>query len=176
MDCSTLGFPVLHHLLQFAQTHVPGISDAIQPCHPLTSPSPLPSIFPRIMIFSIESLLCMRWTKCCCFSFSLSPSNACSGLIFFRIDWFNLLTVQGTLKSLLQYNSLKASILWRSIFFMVQISHPSMTTGKTITLTKWTFVSKARSLLFGCTTICIGFGDQESKACDCFHCFPIYLQ
>ena len=123
MDCSAPGFPVLHHLLQFAQTHVPWVGDVIQPCHPLTSPSPLPSIFPSIMVFSTESLLCIGWTKCCCFSFSLSPSNEYLGLISFSIDWFDLLAVQGTLKSLLQHHNSKPSILWHSTFFMVQLSH-----------------------------------------------------
>ena len=114
-------------------------------CCPLLLP---PSIFPSIRIFSSESVLCIRWSNCWSFSFSISPSNEYSGLISFRIDWFDLLAVQGPLKSLLQHRSSKASVLWCSAFFMVQISHPCMTTGKTIALTGWTFVGKIMSLLF----------------------------
>ena len=106
----------------------------------------LPSIFPSIRVFSDESLLCIRWPKY--WSFSISPSNEYSGLISFRIDWFDLFAVQGTLKSLLQHHSSKASIFQRSAFFTVQLSHPHVTTGKTIALTVWTFVSKVMSLLF----------------------------
>ena len=108
----------------------------------------LPSIFPSIRVFSNESALHIRWPKYWIFSFSIGPSNEYSGLISFRIDWFDLLAVQGTLKSLLQHHSSKASIVQRSGFFMVQLSHPYMTTGKTIALTRWTFVSKVMSLLF----------------------------
>ena len=108
----------------------------------------LPSIFPSIRVFSNESVLHIRWPKYWSFSFSISPSNAYSGLISFRTNWFDLLAVQGTLKSLLQHHSSKASILQQSAFFMVQLSHPYMTTGKTIALTRWTFVSKVMSLLF----------------------------
>ena len=108
----------------------------------------LPLIFPSIVVFSDESFLCIRWPKFWSFGFSSSPSNGCSGLISFRIDWFDLLAVQGTLKSLLQQYSSKASILWFSAFFMVQLSHPYMTAGKTIALTRWTFVRKVMSLLF----------------------------
>ena len=114
-------------------------------CHPLLF---LPSIFPSIRVFSNESALLIRWPKYWSFSFSISPSNEHSGLIFFRMDWLDLLAVQGTLKSLLQQHSSKASILWRSGFFIVQLSHPYMTTGKTIALTRWTFVGKVMSLLF----------------------------
>ena len=114
-------------------------------CHPLLF---LPSIFPSIRVFSNESVLCIRWPKCWSFSFSISPSNEYSGLISFRMDWLDLLAVQGTRKSLLQYYSSKASILWCSAFFIVQLSHPYMTTGKTIALTRWTFVGKVMSLLF----------------------------
>ena len=106
-------------------------------CYPLLL---LPSIFPSIRVFSSESALCIRWPKYWSFSFSISPSNEYSWLISFRMDWFNLLAVQGTLKSLLQHHSSKASILWRSAFFVVQLPHPNMTTGKTIALTRWTFV------------------------------------
>ena len=112
-------------------------------CHPLFLP---PSIFPSIRVFSNESALRIRWPKY--WSFSISPSREYSGLISFRMDWFNLLAVQWTPKSLLQYHSSKASILWPSAFFIVQLSHPSMTTGKTIALTKQTFVGKVISLLF----------------------------
>ena len=108
----------------------------------------LPSIFLSIRVFSNESVLCIRWPKYWSFSFSISPSNDYSGLISFMIDWFDLLAVQGILKSLLQYQSLKASVLWRSVFFMVQLCHLYMTTGKTIALTTGTFVSKVLSLFF----------------------------
>ena len=107
-----------------------------------------PSIFPSIRVFSNESVLHIRWPKDWSFSFNISPSNEYSGLISFRIDWLNLLAVQGTLKSLLQHHNSKASILWHSAFFMVQLSHLYMTTGKTIALTRWTFVGKVMSLLF----------------------------
>ena len=113
--------------------------------HPLLL---LSSIFASTRVFSNESALCIRWPKYWSFSFSISPSNEYSGLISFRSDWFHLLGVQGTLKSLLQHHSSKASILWHSAFFLIQLSHPYMTTGKTIALTRWTFVSKVMSLLF----------------------------
>ena len=113
-------------------------------CHPLL----VPSIFPRIRVFSNESALCIRWPKYWSFSFSISPSNEYSGLISFRVDWLDLLAVQGTLNSLLQHHSSKASILQHSAFFMVQLSQLYMTTGKIIVLTRWTFVSKVTSLLF----------------------------
>ena len=114
-------------------------------CRPLLLP---PSIFHSIRVFSNESVLCIWGPKDWSFSFSISPSNEYSGLISFRIDWFDPLAVQGTLKSLLQHHSSKASILWHSTFFIVQLSHPYMTTGKTMALTRWTFVSKAMSLFF----------------------------
>ena len=114
-------------------------------CHALLL---LPSIFPSIRVFSNELVLHIRWPKCGSFSFSISPSNEYSGLISFRMDWLDLLTDQGTLKSLLQHHSSKTSILWCSAFFMVQLSHPYMTTGKTIALTRWTFVGEVMSLLF----------------------------
>ena len=114
-------------------------------CHPLFL---LSTIFPTMKVFSNELVLCIMWLKYWSFSFSISPSNEYSGQISFRVDWFDLLAVQGTLKSLLQHYSSKASILWRSAFFMVQPSHPYMTTGKTIALTRWTFVGKVMSLLF----------------------------
>ena len=114
-------------------------------CHPLLL---LPSIFPRIKVFSSESALHIRWPKYWSFSFNISPTNEHPGLISFRMDWLDLLVVQGTLKSLLQHHSSKASIVWRSAFFIVQLSHPYMTTGKTIALTRQTFVDKVMSLLF----------------------------
>ena len=114
-------------------------------CHPLLL---LPSIFSNIRVFSNKSVLYIRWSNYCSFSFSISPSNEYSGLISFRMDWVDLLAVQGALKSLLQHHSSKASILPCSAFFIVQLSHPYMTTGKTINLTRWTFVGKVMSLLF----------------------------
>ena len=141
MNCSMPGFPVLHYLLEFAQTHVHWVSDAIQPSHPLLPISPLA---PSIKVFSSE-LPCIRWPKF--WSFSISPSSEYSGMISFRIDWFDLLALQGTLKSLLQHHSLKASILWCSAFFMVQLSYPSMATGITIALTYGPFSAK-RCLCF----------------------------
>ena len=114
----------------------------------------LPSIFPSIRVFSNESALHIRWPKYWSFSFNISPSNEYSGLVSFRMDWLDLLAVQGTLKSLLQHHSSKASILLCSAFFIVQVSHPYMTTGKTIALTRWTFVGKVMPLLFIC---CLGW-------------------
>ena len=164
-------------------------------CHPLLL---LPSIFPCIRVLSNESALCIRWPKHWSFSFSISPSNDYSGLISFRNDWFDLIAVQGTFKSLLQYHSLKASILWHSAFFMVQLSYPYMSTGKNISLTIWTFVGKVMSLLLNtlsrfviaflprnkhllisyfndCSHHQSDFGAPQNKVCHCFHCFPIYL-
>ena len=145
MNRSTPGLPVHHQLREFTQTHV---HESVMPsnhlilCHPLLL---LPSTFPDIRVFSNESVLRIRWPKDCTFSLSISPSNEYSGLISFRIDWSDLLAVQGTPKSLLQHHSSKASILQCS---MVQLSHPYMTTEKTIALTRWTFVDKVMSLLF----------------------------
>ena len=148
MDCYSPVFPVHHQLSELAQTHVHRVGDAIQPSHPLSSLLLLPSIFPSIRGFSNESTLRIRWPKDWRFSFSISPSNEYSGLISFRMDWLDLLADQGTLKSLLQHHSSKASILQRSAFFTVQLSDPYMTTGKTIALTRRTFVGKVMSLLF----------------------------
>ena len=123
---------------------------SVMPSHHLNLCSPLflpPSILPSIRVFLNESVLCIRWPKYWSFSFNISPSNEHSGLICFRIDWLDLLAVQGTLKSLLQHHSSKAPILWCSAFFIVQLSHPCMTTGKTIGLTIWTFFGKVMSLL-----------------------------
>ena len=155
----------------------------------------LPSIFPSIRVFSNESVLHKRWPKYCSFSFSITPFNEYSGLISFRMDWFDLLAVQGTLKSLLQHHSSKASILGRSAFFIVQLTHPYLTTGKTIALTGRTFVGKVMSLLFNMLSrLVITFLprskhlliswlsspfavilDPKNKVCHCFHCFPIYF-
>ena len=148
MGCSTLDFPVHHQLLELAQTHVHRVGDAIQPSYTLSSPFLLPSVFLSLRIFSNESVLHIRWSKYWRFSFSTSPYNDYSGLIFFRMDWFDLLAFQRTLKSYLQHHNLKASILQCSAFFMVQLSHLYMTIGKSITLTIWTFFGKVMSLLF----------------------------
>ena len=154
-----------------------------------------PSIFPRIRVFSDESVLLIRWPKYWNFSFSISPSNEYSGLISFMMDWLDLLAVQGTLKSLLQHTVQKYQFLQRSAFFIVQLSHPYVTTGKTKALTRQTFVGKVMSLLFSklsrliiaflprgkclnfmaAVTICSGFGAPQNKVFHCFHCFPIYL-
>ena len=155
----------------------------------------LPSIFPSIRVFSNESVLCIRWPKYWSFNFSISPSNEYSVLISLRIDWFDLLAVQGTLKSLLQHHSSKASVFWHSTFFMVQCSHPYITSGKTVLLTRWTFVSKVMSLLFNMLSRLVITFLPRSKCLliswlrspsavilepkkikfVCFHCFPIYL-
>ena len=144
MDCSIPDFPVHHQLPELAQTHVHWVGDATQPSHTLSSPSPLPSIFPSIRVFSNESVLRIRWPKYR--SFSFSPSNEYSGLISFKIDWFDLLAVQGSLKSLLQHHSSKASVLQHSAFFIIQLSHPYMTTGKTIAFTRWTSIMVERTI------------------------------
>ena len=162
-------------------------------CHPLLL---LPSIFLSIRVFSSESVLHNSWPKYWSFSFSISSANEYSGLISFRIDWVDLLAVQGTLKSLLQNHTSKASILQHSAFFTVQFSHPYMMTGKIISLTRWTFVGKVMSLLFNilsrlviaflprskclfnftaALTICRDFEALQNKVSHCFCCFPIYL-
>ena len=178
MNRSTPGLLVYHQLLELTQTHAHRVGDAIQPSHPLLPLSPpapnpsrirvfsiesvmpsshlilcrplllLPPIPPSIRVFSNESALHIRWPKYWSFSFSISPSNEHPGLISFRMEWLDLLAGQGTLKSLLQHHSSKASIFRRPAFFTVQLSHPYMTTGKTISLTRWTFVGKVMSLLF----------------------------
>ena len=148
MDCSTLGLPVHHQhqsLLKLMSTESVMPSNHLILCRSLLLP---PSIFPSIRVFSNESVLPIRWPKYWSFSFSISPSNEHPGLISFRMDWLDLPAVQGTLKSLFHHHSSKASILRCSAFFIIQLSHPSMTTGKTITLTTWTFVGKVMSLLF----------------------------
>ena len=151
-------------------------------------------IFSSIRVFSSKSVLQNRWPKYWSFSFIISPSNEYSGLISFRMDWLDL-TVQETLRSLLQHHSLKASVLLRSAFFIIQLLYPYMTTGKSIVLTRWAFVGKVMSLLFNMLsrlviaflprskclliswllTICSDFGAPKNKVCHCFHCFPIYL-
>ena len=161
-------------------------------CHPLLLP---PSIFPSIRVFSSESVLCIRWPEYWSYSFSISPSKEYSGLISLRMDWLDLLAVQGTLKNLLQHHSSKASILRHSAFFTVQLSHPYMTTGKTRAFTRRTFVGKVRSLLFNMLSkVVITFLlrskclliswlqspsevilEPQNKVCHCFHCFPIYF-
>ena len=148
MDCSKPGLPIHHQLPELAQTHVHRVGDAIQPSHPLSTLSPPTFNLSQHQVFSNESVLHIRWPKYWSFSFNISPSNEYSGLISFRINWLDLLAVQGTLKSLLQHHSSKASILQRSAFFMVQLSHPYMTTEKNIALTRQTYVSKVTSLLF----------------------------
>ena len=161
-------------------------------CHPLLLP---PSIFPSIRVFSNESALPIRWPKYWSFSFNISPSSEYSGLISFRMDWLDLLIVQGTVKSLLQHHCSKASVLQCSAFFIVQLSHQYMTTGKTIALTRWTFADKVMSPLFNMLSRlvitflsrnkCILISwlqspsavilEPKNKVCHCFHCFPIYL-
>ena len=145
MDCSTPGFRVHHQFPEPIQTHIHRIGDVsnhLNLCFPL-----LPSVFPSIRVFSNESVLYIRCPKYWNFSFSISPSNEYSGLISFRMDWLDLLAVQGTVKSLLQHHSSKASILLSWAFFIVQLSHPYLTAGMTIALTGWTFVQKVMALL-----------------------------
>ena len=161
-------------------------------CHPLLL---LPSIFPSIRVFSNESALHIRWPKYWSFNFNISPTNEHPGLISFRVDWLDLLAVQGTLKSLLQHHSSKSLILWHSVFFIVQLSHPYMTAGKTIVLTRWTFVDKVMSLLFNMLSKlvitflprskCLLISWLQSPSAvilesitivsHCFYCFPTYL-
>ena len=163
--------------------------------HLILCPLLLPSIFPSIRVFSSESVLHIRWPKYWSFSFNISPSNEYSGLISFRMDWLDLLAIQGTLRSLLQHHSSKASILQHSAFFMVQLSHPYTTTGKTIALTRQTFVGKVMSLLFNMLSRLVITSPPRSKRLliswlqspsavileppkivfHCFHCFPTYL-
>ena len=153
MDCSTPGFAVLHHFPELAQTHAGEFESMMTFNHLILGhPLLLPWNFPSIRVFSKESVLHIRWPKYWSLSFSISPSNEYSGLISFRIDWLHLLAVQGTLKSLSQYHSSKASIL-RSTFFMGQLSHAYMTTGKTIALTRRTFVRRVMSLLFNTLSV-----------------------
>ena len=151
MNCSTPGLTVHHQLPESTQTHVHQVGDAIQPSHPLSSPSPPAlNLSQHQCFFSNESALCIRWPKYWSFSFSISPSNNYSGLISFRMDWLDLLAVQGTLKSLLQHYSSKASILWHSAFFTVQLSHPHIHIWPLEKPQLWlnSFVGKVMSLLF----------------------------
>ena len=195
MDCSTPGLLVHHQFPEFTQTHVHWVGDAIQSSHPFLL---LPSIFPSISGFLKKSVLCIMWADYWSFSFSISPSSEYSGLISFRMDCLDLFAVQGTLKSLLQHHSSKASILQHSAFFVVQLSHPYMTTGKTIAFTRQTFVGKVMSQLFNMLSrsvitflprnkcLLISWLQSPSavilerpppprKVCHCFHCFPICL-
>ena len=195
MDCSMPGFPVHHQLpdlLKFMSIESVMPSKHLILCHPLLL---LPSIFPSIRVFSSESVLRIRWPKYWSFSFSISPSNEYSVMISFRMHWFDLLAAQGTLKGLLQHHSSKASILRCSAFFIVQLSHPHMTIGKTIALSRWIFVGKVMSLLFNMLSrLVIAFLprckcpiiswlqipsavilEPRKIVCPCFHCFPIYL-
>jgi len=192
MDCSTPGFPVHYQLPEFTQTHVHWVGDAIQPSHPLSSPSPAFNLSQHQGLF--------KWVSSShqvakVLSFNISPSNEHSGLISSRMDWLDLLAVQGTLKSILHHHSSKASILRHSAFFVVQLSHPYMTTGKTIALTRWTFVGKVMSLLlYMLSRLVITFLPRSKRlliswlqspsavileppkiVCHCFHCFPIHL-
>ena len=196
MDCSMPGFPVHHQLPEIAKLMC---IESVRPsnhlilCHPLLL---LPSMFSNIKVFSDESVLCIRWPKYWSFSFSISPSNEYSGLTFFRMEWLDLLAVQGTLKSLLQHHSSKASILQHSAFFIIQFSHPYTNTGKTIALTRRTFVGKVMSLIFNMLSgLLITFlprnkrlliswlqspsvvilEPKKIKDSHCFHCFPICL-
>ena len=143
MNHSTPGLPVHHQLLEFTELVIP--SNHLILCHPILL---LPSLFPTIRVFLNESALRIEWPKYWSFSFNISPSNEHPGLISLRMDWLDLLAVQGTLKSLLQHHSSKASIPWHSALLIVQLLHPYRTTGKTIALTRWTFVCKVMSLLF----------------------------
>ena len=197
MECSTPVFPVHHQLPKPTQTHVHHLSDAIQPSHPLSSPSPAFNISQHQGL-SNELVLRIRWPKYWSFSFSISPSSEYSGLISFHMDSLDLLAVQGTLKSLLQHHSSKASILWRSASFIVHLSHPFVTTGKTKALTRQTFVGKVMSLFFNMlSSLVIAFLPRSkrhliswlqspsavilkppkirSSTDFIFHCFPIYL-
>ena len=195
MDCSTPGFPVHHQLRELAQTYS---IESVMPSNHLILCCPLfllPSIFPSIRIFSSESVLQIRWPKYWSFSFSISPSNKYSGLISFRIHWCEPFSLRDS-QSLFQYHSSKASVLLPSAFFMVQLSHPYMTTGETRALTRQIFVGKVMSLLLNMLSrlvitflprrrrlliswlqspSVVTFGAPQNKLCHCFHCFPIYL-
>ena len=194
MDYTMPDSLVLHCLLEFTQVHAHWVSDGIQHlilCHPLLF---LSTIFPSIRVFSNECAFHIRWTKFWSFSFSISPSSEYSWLISFGIDWIDLLAVQGTFKSLLQHHSSKALILRHSAFFMVQLSHPCMTTGKIIALTDICWQSDVSALYYAvwvchnlsskeqaffnymaAIAVCGDFGAQENKVCHCFHLFLIYF-
>ena len=162
-DYSAPGIPVLHNLWELTQAHVHWIGDVIQPLCPLFSLLLLPSIFPSIRIFSNDSALCIRWPKNWKFNFSISSSNEYSGLISFRMDWLDLLAVQGTLKILLQHHSSKATILQCLAFFMVELSHPYMTSGKTIALNIQIFGGKVSPLLFNMLSLFVIAFHPRSK-------------
>ena len=196
MDCSTPGLPVHHQLPEFTQTCVHWVGDAIQPSHTLSSPFP-----PAFNLSQHQGLF--KWVSCAHqvakgleFQLQHQSFQRTPGLISFRMDWLDLLAVQGTFKSLLQHHSSKASILWHSAFFIVQLSHPYMTTGKAIVLTRQTFVGKVMSLLFNMLSRLVTtylprskrlliswlqspsaviLESPQNKVCHCFHCFPIYL-
>ena len=195
IDCGTPGLPVHHRLLSLLNLMS---IESVMPSNHLILYHPLfllLSSFPRIRVFSNESALHMRWPKYWHFSFKNSPSNEHPGLISFRMDLLDLLAAQGTLKSLLQHHSSRTSILQRSAFLIVELSYPYMTTGKTIALTRWTFVDKVMSLLFNMLSSLVitflprskrllfmaavttnsGFGAPPNSICHCFHCFPIYF-
>ena len=195
MDCSTPSFPSITNsqsLLKLMSIESVMPSSHLILCCPLLLP---PSIFLSVSVFSSESVLCIRWPKYWSFSFNINPSNEYSGLISFRMDWLNLLAVQGTLKSLLQHHSSKPSILRPSAFFLVQLSHPYMTTGNITALTRQIFFGKVMSLLFNMLSrLVIAFFPRSKHllipwlqspssmilepkkiVCHCFHCFPIYL-
>ena len=192
MYCSTTGFPIQHQPPELTQTHVHRLGDSKQPSHPLSSPSPPALNLSQHQGLFNGSAVGIRWPKYWSFRFTISPSNKYSGLISFRMDWFDLLAVQGTLKCLLQHQSSKASILWHSAFFIVQFSHPYMTTGKTIALTSWTYVGKEISLLVNLMSrltrtfiprskrlliswlqsiSAVILEPPKNKVCHCFHCF-----
>ena len=193
MNRSTPGPPVHHQLPEFTQTRVHWVSDAIQPSHPLSFPSHPAFNLSQHQGLSNESALCIRRPKYWSFSFNISPSNEYLELISFRMDWLYLLAVQGTLKSLLQYHSSKASMLQCSAFLIVQLSHPYTTTGKTIALTRWTFLGKVMSLLLNMLSrLVITFLPRsrrllysrlqspsamilESPKIKVYHCFHIYF-
>ena len=196
MDCSTLGFPVHHHLLKPTQTHLHCVGDAIQQSYPLLSPSPPALNLPSITVFSNESTLCIKWPKYWSFSFSISPSNEYPGLISFRMDWLDLHVVQGTLKSLLQHRSPKASILRHSAFFILHLSHLFVTAGEAVAFTRRTLVTPLVSAFGHAVKIGHSFSPKEAnvfsfhgrgRRLQCFGgappnevspafcCFPVYL-
>ena len=192
MDCTMPSFPVLYHLPEFTQTCVHWVSDAIHPSHPHLIPFSFFSVFPSIRVFSSELALHFRWPGYWIFSFRISPSNEYSVWISFRIDWFNLLAVQETPKSLLQHHSLRASILHHSASLMVQLSHWYMTTGKSIALTIQTFVTKwylffnmlsrfvitfllKSKFMAIVTTVILEPPFPPNKVCHCFHFFHYVL-
>ena len=203
MDCRTPSLP-FHHQASLSITNSQSLLrlvsiESVMPSNHLILCCPFhlpPTVFPSIRVFSNEAFLRMRWQNYWSFSFSIIPSIEQPGLISCRMDWLDLLAVQGTLRGLLQHHSSKASVLWHSAFFIAQLSHPYMTAGKTIALTRWTFVGETMSLLFNMlsrsvitflprskhllifmatVTIYSDFGAPQNKVCHCFHCFSTYL-